>query len=118
MTALRWLARLLGGLLVALAWVSYVVLTGRTWRHQVRRRWVRREVRAVGNWLALVVAAALLWRPVTTGIVLTVAGGALVGTAVTLRRRDRRELTDHGRSPIRVRATVGTPHPLTPGGGE
>jgi hypothetical protein len=71
---------------------------------------VRREVRAAGNWAATAVAAGLVWQPVVTASVLGAAGLVLVGTATTLRRRER--LSESGQSPIRVTATIGDPRPV------
>jgi hypothetical protein len=111
LAAVMW--RVVLPLSVALGWCAYVWFTGRTWRHQVSRRLVRREVRAAGNWLATAVAAALVWQPVATAVVLAVVGVSLVGTALGMRHRDRlRELVrPAGRQlePLRVRAIVGDP---------
>jgi hypothetical protein len=102
--------RLLGPLAVVAGWSAYVWFSGRTWRHHVDHRVVRREVRAAGNWAASLAAVGLVWQPVVTASVLGAAGLVLVGTATTLRRRDR--LTGPGRPPIRVTATIGDPRPV------
>jgi hypothetical protein len=68
-------------------WCAYVWLTVRSWTHRRRRRWVTRPVRAVGNWLASVIAVALYWRPLAVASVLAAAGGALVVTALVARHR-------------------------------
>lgn len=69
------------------AWVLYVWLSGRTWQHRVPHRWVRREVRAAGNWAATAVAALLVWRPVATAVALGLVGfGILLGIAAHQRR--------------------------------
>jgi hypothetical protein len=96
---------------VVIAWAAFVWFTGGTWRrHRVCRRLVRREVRAVGNWLATVTAAALVWRPVATAVVLAVVGGSLVITALVTRRRVAAVPARDG--PIRVKATAGAPQRL------
>jgi hypothetical protein len=97
---------------IALGWCAYVWFTGRTWRHQVRHRIVRREVRAAGNWLLTATAAALVWQPVATAVVLAVLGASLVGAALGMRHRERlRELWAPRRQlePRRVEAIVGEP---------
>ncbi|QSB14143.1 hypothetical protein JQS43_21865 [Natronosporangium hydrolyticum] len=107
------LARSVGFVSVVVAWSAFVWFTGRTWSHRPRRRYVTRRVRATGNWLLTVVAAALLWQPAVTAAVLAVAGGVLVATAAVTRRRAA--VTAAG-GPIRVRAEVGTPRRLAASG--
>jgi len=110
-----WLShRVLAPAAVAAGWAVWVVLSGRTWRHQVRRRLVRREVRAAGNWLAIAVAVGLWWRPLIVAAVLTVAGGCLVAAALT--SRHRAAIGPAAGEPIRVHAQVGPPRPLSSGG--
>lgn len=104
--AVGWLIRKSPKVIVPVAaflgWVGWVWFTGRTWRHQVGRRWVRREVRATGNCLLVAVAGLLIWQPWITASLLAIAGAALGGTALTMRRRAVRR-------PLRVEATAGRP---------
>lgn len=89
--ALWWLIRhlpKLGVVLAVLTWVVYVWTTGRTWRHGIKPRYVRRELRAAGNWLALVTAFGLVWQPVATAVVLALLGvGLVAGTLLPRLRR-------------------------------
>lgn len=100
-------------------WAAWVIASGRTWRHSVRRRLVRREVRAVGNWLAAVAAVGLVLRPLATAAVLAVVGAGLVAAALGMRHRDQLRALVAGRpeldpgEPIRVRAHVGEIRRLT-----
>jgi len=111
----RWTGEhVLGPLLAAAGWVVWVWFSGRSWRHHVTRRVVRREVRAAGNWAATVVAVALLWCPLVVATVLAVAGVSLIAAALTARHRAAiQPATDQ---PIRVTAQIGDPRPLSSGG--
>lgn len=132
--AVWWLLRrVVKPCLIAIGWCAYVWCSGAQWRQavdrrllrrtvKVPRRWVRREVRATGQTLLVVVPALAWWQPVIVATVLAITGGGLVASALVWRNRDRlRELAarrfralEHAkadaRGPIRVRAVVGTPH--------
>ena len=98
---------------VVVGWCAYVWLSGRPWRHNYRgRRYVTRPVRATGQCALTAVVALLAWRPLATAVVLAVVGTALVATALTIRHRG---VAPAPSEPIRVKATVGTPLPLTSG---
>lgn len=101
--------------LVMLGWAAWIWFSGRTWRHRVTRRWVRREVRAAGNWAVTLVVLGFLLAPVATVIVLATSGVGLLAAASTIRCREQLlQLVGRDRSaPIRVKATVGDPRRLT-----
>lgn len=111
--------------LVALGWAAYMWCSGAQWQ-SVDRRYLKREVRATGQTLLVVVPALALWQPTIVATVLAVTGGGLVASALVWRNRVRlRQLAagrfpalERGRAdgPIRVRAEVGTPRRLTHGG--
>lgn len=88
-----WLAKLVvkvaGPVAVVVVWGAWVWFSGRTWRHHVTRRLLRREVRAVGNWAATAIAVLLVWQPLATAVVLAVVGGGLVASVLLRQQRDR-----------------------------
>jgi hypothetical protein len=106
-------ARVAGPAVVVTAWCVYVWCSGRSWSHRPRRRWVRREVRAAGNWALTAAVAAVAWRPVVVASLLAAIGGSLVVTALVSRRQPL--VWPNRQPPVRVSATVGTPHQLSTG---
>jgi hypothetical protein len=112
-----WLAKLVvkvgGPVLVVVGWSAWVWFSGRTWRHHVQHRLLRREVRATGNWAATAIAVLLVWQPLATAVVLAVVGGGLVGSVLVRQQRDRivRRIAVLAayRGPGQVEVTAGAP---------
>lgn len=97
------------GLLLA-GWGAWVWLSGRTWRHHVHVRLVRREVRAAGNWALTAAVLGWLVAPAVTAAVCAVAGVGLLAAASTIRVRERLALRQAPvRAPIRTTAYVTHP---------
>lgn len=112
--AVRWLTRkVIGPTLVVVAWCAWVWFSGRTWRHQVPHHYVRRQVRAVGNWVATLVGVLLVWQPLATAAALAVAGIGLMALSAPAQRRAlmarRVAMLAAWREPAEVQVTAGPP---------
>lgn len=74
------------------------------------------------NWTSIIVAGALIWQPLNTLLTLGVLTGAIAVAILIAREQARvkaeaaRQKALDEREPIRVKAKVGYPDPITRGG--